>query len=159
MCGPECPVESKCESRVIFSSPLKKTGFVVANWNSLCSSCKPLGFGEGLFIICTFVREQSRFLQNVNRLGGLGGLQLESLLLLLLLLLELLLLLLLEPLLLLLLLLEPLLLLLLLQKTPALLEPQQWAKLLPLLLQLPRLDELSSAVAFKCIESTAMDRQ
>ena len=86
----------------------------------------------------------------------LGGLQLESMWCLLL---ELLLLLLLEPLLLLLLLLEPLLLLLLLQKTPALLEPQQWAKLLPLLLQLPRLDELASAVAFKCIESTAMDRQ
>jgi hypothetical protein len=142
----------------MFSSPLKKTGFVVANWNSLCSSCSPLGFGEGLFIICTFVREQSCFLQNVNRKGALGGLQLESmwclllellllllleLLLLLLLLLELLLLLLLEPmLLLLLLLLEPLLmLLLLLLLAPVLLAPQQWAKLLPLLLQQPRLDD------------------
>ena len=104
MCGPECPVETKCESRIIFSSPLKKTGFVVANWNPLCSSCSPLGNGECLFIICTFVREQSRFLQNVNRMGGLGGLQLESMGCLLL---ELLLLLLLEQLLLLLLLLEP----------------------------------------------------
>ena len=82
-----------------------------------------------------------------------------ELLLLLLLLLELLLLLLLEPLLLLLLLLEPVLLLLLLLLAPVLLAPQQWAKLLPLLLQQRRLDELASAVAFKCIESTAMDRQ